>query len=362
MNALQELEARLQARLGDTVIGLGELIRALAIAIVTRGHVLIQGPPGLGKTLLGKSLAAALGGRFTRVQGTADLMPADITGVHVFDEATRRFRLHRGPVFTDVLLVDEINRAGPKTQSALLEAMAERQVSIDRETYRLAADFLVIATQNPHEFEGTFPLPESQLDRFMMRIDLSYPGAHDEAAVLRRYGTIASLAPAGAAVAAAGAVAPELSGASAPGDASSPGSPGASTPGGPTMAAAVPASPSAPASAAVTPEQIAAARDSVDRIHVAPELIQYLLGLAKASREHAEIALGLSTRAVLALLHAARAAATLRGSEFVAPDDVKTVVPWVVPHRLTLTASAALEGLSDHALAQSLLERVPVPR
>jgi MoxR-like ATPase len=364
MNALQELETRLQARLGDTVIGLGELIRALAIAIVTRGHVLIQGPPGLGKTLLGKTLAAALGGRFTRVQGTADLMPADITGVHVFDEATRRFRLHRGPVFTDVLLVDEINRAGPKTQSALLEAMAERQVSIDRETYRLAPDFLVIATQNPHEFEGTFPLPESQLDRFMMRIDLSYPGADDEAAVLRRYGTIASLAPVGSAAAApagapvtAAAAAAPPSGASTPDGAAVP-VPGTSAP----ASTSAPVTASTPSPAAVTPQQIAAARDSVDRIHVAPELIEYLLGLAKASREHAEIALGLSTRGVLALLHTARAAAALRGSEFVAPDDVKTIVPWVVPHRLTLTASAALEGLSDRALARSLLERVPVPR
>lgn len=315
MNPLQELEARLNERLSGTVIGMQQLIRALIIAITSRGHVLVQGPPGLGKTLLGKTLASALGGRFARVQGTADLMPADITGVHIFDEASRKFVLHPGPIFTDILLVDEINRAGPKTQSALLEAMAERQVTIDRTTYPLAPAFLVIATQNPHEFEGTYPLPESQLDRFMMRIDVSYPRSEDEAAVLQRYGTIASTAE--------------------------------TVPPGP---------------AAVTEEQIAAARTAVDRIHVAPELIAYVLGLAKATREHAQIALGLSTRGALALLRSARVAAGLRGSEFVAPDDVKLVVPFIVPHRLTLSAGAALEGRSDQELARAIIERVPVPR
>jgi MoxR-like ATPase len=315
MNPLQELEARLNERLSGTVIGMQQLIRALIIAITSRGHVLVQGPPGLGKTLLGKTLASALGGRFTRVQGTADLMPADITGVHMFDEASRKFVLHPGPIFTDILLVDEINRAGPKTQSALLEAMAERQVTIDRTTYPLPPAFLVIATQNPHEFEGTYPLPESQLDRFMMRIDVSYPANEDEAAVLHRYGTIASTAE--------------------------------TIPSGP---------------AAVTAEEIASARNAIDRIHVAPELIAYVLGLAKATREHAQVALGLSTRGALSLLRAARVAAGLRGSEFVAPDDVKLVVPWIVPHRLTLSAGAALEGQSDQALARAIVERVAVPR
>ena len=153
------------------------VVRALAIAIVARGHVLLQGAPGLGKTLLSKTLAAALGGVFKRVQGTSDLMPADITGVHVFDADRKEFVFRHGPVFADVLLVDEVNRAGPKTQSALLEAMEERQVTVDRHNYPLPANFLVIATQNPREFEGTYPLPESQLDRFMLRVDLGYPGA-----------------------------------------------------------------------------------------------------------------------------------------------------------------------------------------
>jgi MoxR-like ATPase len=248
MNALEELEDRIRERVGATVVGLRELTRALVIAVVARGHVLVEGPPGLGKTLLGKALATALAGRFTRVQGTSDLMPADITGVHAFDQASGKFVLHPGPLFTDVLLVDEINRAGPKTQSALLEAMAERQVSIDRRTYRLPPSFLVIATQNPHEFEGTFPLPESQLDRFMMRVDVDYPAVADETEVLSRYGTLAGegVGPA--------------------------------------------AAPAAPVSSA----QIEAARACADRVHVAPGVLEYVLGLARASREHGQIDLGLS--------------------------------------------------------------------
>jgi MoxR-like ATPase len=315
MNALEELERHIRERIGGAVIGLRGLTRALVIAVVARGHVLVEGPPGLGKTLLGKALAAALSGRFTRIQGTADLMPADITGVHAFDQPSGKFVLHPGPLFTDVLLVDEINRAGPKTQSALLEAMAERQVSIDRKTYRLPASFLVIATQNPHEFEGTFPLPESQLDRFMMRIDVDYPAPEDEAEVLRRYGTFAD---------------------------------------DPTRQAF--------SAAPVGAEQIGAAREFADRVHVAPELLEYVLALARASREHGQIGLGLSTRGALALLHAARVAAGLRGSEFAAPDDVKQVAPWVVPHRLTLSSEAALQGRTDREIVRELLERVPVPR
>ncbi len=318
MNVLRELETRLQQTLGNTVIGMQELIRALLIAAVSRGHVLVQGPPGLGKTLLGKSLAGALAGRFARIQGTADLMPADITGVHVFDESTRQFVLHPGPIFTEILLVDEINRAGPKTQSALLEAMAERQVTIDRTTHRLSAGFLVIATQNPREFEGTYPLPESQLDRFMMRINLGYPSLEDESAVLNRYGTMA----------ATGDAAPERT----------------------------------PPAPIVTPDQLELARQSVDQIHVSAEVTAYILAIAKASREHSHIALGLSTRGALALVRAARVAAGMRGSEFVTPDDVKLVAPWVIPHRLTLSSEAALERRGDLAIVRALLERVSVPR
>jgi MoxR-like ATPase len=200
-SSIQELEFTLRRELGSVVIGAEAAIRALVIALVARGHVLVQGVPGLGKTLLAKSLARVLGGEFKRIQGTPDLMPSDIIGVHVFDEARRDFVFRPGPLFADVVLVDEINRTGPKTQSALLEAMEERQVSIEREARALPRDFLVLATQNPRDFEGTYPLPESQLDRFMLRIDIAYPGRDAEMEILNRYGgrlTAASAAaPAG---------------------------------------------------------------------------------------------------------------------------------------------------------------------
>jgi MoxR-like ATPase len=309
---VETLERRLQDALSRSIMGLGPVIRALSISLVARGHVLLQGPPGLGKTLLSKALAAALGGTFSRIQGTADLMPSDIIGVHVFDATKREFEFRPGPLFADVLLVDEINRASPKTQSALLEAMEERQVSVERKTYVLPPNFLVIATQNPGDFEGTFPLPESQLDRFMLRIDMSYPARADEEAVLRRYMTLEALPPQQVTV--------------------------------------------------VAHAELDAARSAVDEVHVAPELFGYILDLALASRQHAHLSLGLSTRGALSVLRAARIAAALRGAAFVAPDDVKDVLPMAVSHRLVLAPEAMLEGVTSQAVVQRLLEQVPVPR
>ena len=310
--ALEGLEQRLQDSLGASVIGLKPMIRALTIAVIARGHVLLQGPPGLGKTLLSKSLAAALGGTFRRVQGTADLMPSDIIGVHIFDPAEREFEFRPGPLFADVLLVDEINRASPKTQSALLEAMQERQVTVERKTYALSPHFLVIATQNPGDFEGTYPLPESQLDRFMLRIDMTYPQRADEQTILTQYAALSA--------------------------------------------------PTANMTQVVSQFMLDEVRAAVDSVHMAPELLGYILDLAQASRQHAHLTLGLSTRGALAALRAARIAAALRGGTFVAPDDVKDVLPTVISHRLVLAPEAMLEGITTRAIVQRLLEQTPVPR
>jgi len=314
-DSIQTLESRLAGELGRVVVGAQVSIRALVIALVSQGHVLIQGVPGLGKTLLAKALARALGGEFKRVQGTPDLMPSDIIGVHVYDDSKREFVFRPGPLFADVLLVDEINRAGPKTQSALLEAMEERQVSVDRSVFPLPADFLVLATQNPREFEGTYPLPESQLDRFMLRIDVDYPVRESEREILERYGSK---------FAGAHAVSDEVG--------------------------------------LVQRSLLNEARVEAAAMHVSDALTGYVLDLARASRENQRVSLGLSTRGALALVKAARVAAGLRGADFVSPDDVKEVAPWVMPHRLVLTPEAALEGARDTDIVRALLADTPVPR
>jgi MoxR-like ATPase len=314
-SAIQEVESLLRRELGRVIVGADSSIRALIIALVARGHVLVQGVPGLGKTLLAKTLARTLGGEFKRIQGTPDLMPSDIIGVHVFDESKRGFVFRPGPLFADVVLVDEINRAGPKTQSALLEAMEERQVSVEREAFPLPADFLVLATQNPREFEGTYPLPESQLDRFMLRIDVDYPEREAETEILARYGGMLTAVQ--------------------------------------TTLESV---------GTVDPQLLKLARDEADRIHVSEALTGYVLDLARVSREHARLSLGLSTRGALSLLKAARITAGLRGSDFVAPDDVKEAAIWVMAHRLLLTPEAALEGLTDVQVVRTLLADTAVPR
>ncbi len=312
-NALQDLELALQQRIGEVVLGVGPAVRALCIAVVARGHVLVQGVPGLGKTLLSKSLAGTLGGKFKRIQGTSDLMPTDITGTHLFDAARNAFVFRPGPLFADVVLFDEVNRAGPRTQSALLEAMEERQVSVDREQFALPADFLVIATQNPREFEGTYPLPESQLDRFMLRLDLSYPTLDAETQVLMRYTGVA-------------------------------------------------AEPATPVSSPVSPGLVQEARAAAAQVHVSPELCAYVLAIAKASREHAQLSLGLSTRGALVLLRAARILAGIGGAEFVTADEVKAVASLVMPHRLMLTGDALLADVTETDVVARILEQVPAPR
>src|SRR5690606_2433193 len=295
------LEGFLQRELGKVVYGVEDVIHAMTIALIGRGHVLLEGPPGLGKTLLSNTFVRALGGVFKRVQGTPDLMPTDLTGVHVFNGDTRRFEFREGPLFADVVLVDEINRAGPKTQSALLEAMEERFVTVDGERFPLPEDFLVVATQNPREFEGTYPLPESQLDRFMLSVLMSYPARADEARILAEYAL-----------------------------------PGANA----RHAAEVVSVPRA---------ALEAAREELAAVHVSDALTGYILDVVASTRQSASISLGLSSRAALALARCARIEAALRGGSFVIPDDVKRVASWVIPHRIALTPDAVLEGMSASA-------------
>lgn len=315
MSATQELLDQLESGIGSVVFGAGAAIRGLAIALVARGHVLIEGPPGLGKTLLARCLAAQLGGRFSRIQCTPDLMPSDMTGVHVYRNATQTFEFVPGPLFADVVLVDELNRTGPRTQSALLEAMEERRVSQDRQTYALPEGFLVVATQNPHEFEGTYPLPESQLDRFLLRLRLKHPPAEVEAQVLRAY------------------------------DAQDPSRDA-------TVAAL----------AALDPQLLLAARAEAAAVTVSDPVYHYVTAVAQATRAHAGIALGLSTRGVLALMRCARVEAALEGSGFVTPDHVKRLAQAVIGHRIVPAADAMLDGFDDSALVDAVLSRVAVPR
>ena len=311
MTSARDLEAAFQTGLGRVVFGAEPIVHGLAVAMIAGGHVLLQGVPGIGKTLLAKTLAQSLGGRFARIQCTADLMPSDMTGVNVFNAQTRSFELARGPLFADVVLVDEINRTGPKTQSALLQAMEERAISIDGETHVLPPRFFVIATQNPFEFEGTYPLPEAQLDRFLLRLDMNYPAASAEEQVLRTYDR------------------PQI--------------------------------PPADAVAALAPDALAQAQQEVAQCHVADELYAYVIAIAAATRADARIGLGLSTRGALALMRCARVEAVLAGRAFVTPDDIKAVAPAVMAHRLMLTADALLEGATGADIVRSVLSQVPVP-
>jgi MoxR-like ATPase len=290
--------------------GKPEVIEMVLLCLVSEGHLLIEDVPGVGKTSLAKALAASIDGTFCRLQFTPDLLPTDVVGLTVWNRNTSEFDFRPGPVFGNIVLADEINRASPKTQSALLEAMAEAQVTVDGTTYQLGNPFMVIATQNPIEHEGTYPLPESQLDRFLMRISVGYPSTESELQILETHGDHDALGDIGN---------------------------------------------------VITAEEVRVMATAAKGVHVAPALKSYLVELANASRRHPHLGLGMSPRATLALQKVARARAAANGRSYVVPDDLKALAEPVLAHRLLVTPEAQLQGISAADALTEVLRAVPVP-
>lgn len=310
VQAVQALLHRIRDAIERVIVGKREVVELLLVAVLSGGHVLVEDVPGIGKTRLARSFCQAIGGVFRRIQFTPDLLPSDVTGSLVYEPGRGAFVFHPGPVFANVVLADEINRGTPRTQSALLEAMEERQVTVERETYRLPDPFLVVATQNPVELEGTFPLPEAQLDRFAMRVRIGYPSPEDEAAVVRRF----------------------LAG-----------------------------DPLVELEPVTSPTELSAAIAETRRVFLGQATLDYLVALVRRTRERDEVELGASPRATLALARAAQARALLDGRGYVLPDDVQAVAVPVLAHRLTLAPRAALHGTTGESVVRAVLAEVPVP-
>ena len=292
------------------MVGKADVIDLLLVALLSDGHVLLEDVPGMGKTIMAKALARSLDATFQRVQGTPDLLPTDVTGVSYFDQRAGAFVFRPGPVFAHILLVDEINRATPRTQAALLEAMAERQVTVERETKPLPRPFLVLATQNPVELEGTFPLPEAQLDRFLLRVRVGYPLEDEEVMILHRFKQdepLEGLQP------------------------------------------------------VIEAERLLALQQAVRQVQWQPEVERYLLAIVRATRSHPAVTLGVSPRGSLALYRACEAYAAMQGREFVLPDDIKRLAPSVLAHRLLTTTRARLHGSESTAIITEIVEAAPVP-
>ncbi len=314
--AARESLNRVRAEVGKAVVGQDAAVTGLIVALLARGHILLEGVPGVAKTLMVRTLAASLNIETSRVQFTPDLMPGDVTGSLVYDTKTSDFEFRPGPVFTNLLLADEINRTPPKTQSALLEAMEERQVTVDGKARLLADPFLVAATQNPVEYEGTYPLPEAQLDRFLLKVVLPVPPRTDEIEVLNRH--------------AKGFDPRDLAGAGV--------------------------------SAVAGPNDLKAGSAAVRQVEVTPAVMGYIVDIARATRSSPSLQLGVSPRGATALMATSRAWAWLNGRSFVTPDDVKALAPGTLTHRLSMRAEAELEGVSVRSVLDSALNSVPVPR
>src|SRR5581483_1690951 len=307
---IEQVVARVRENIQKVIVGKDEVINLVLVAVLCEGHLLIEDVPGTGKTTLAKAVAVSLGCTFRRIQFTPDLLPSDVTGINYFNQKTQEFEFRPGPVLSQMVLADEINRATPRTQSALLEAMQERQITADGETRPLPRPFLIMATQNPVELEGTFPLPEAQLDRFLLRVNIGYPSEDDENAILRRFRTDDPLD---------------------------------------TLAAVS------------NPAEISTLISAVREIRVEESVQNYVVKIARQTRDHAEIALGASPRATMALYRTAQAWAAIHGSSFVTPDHVKFIAPYVLTHRIMVSPQMRLRGRTPEEALADIVDAVPVP-
>jgi MoxR-like ATPase len=310
------LAQSIYGEVGKVIVGQSKVLELMLAAHLARGHVLFEGVPGLAKTLMVKALATALGGSFSRVQFTPDLLPSDITGTNIFDIGRSEFRFRQGPIFASFILADEVNRTPPKTQAALLEAMEERSVSVDGQTRALPADFSVFATQNPVEYEGTYPLPEAQLDRFLLKVVIGYPSEAEERRVLQLFDQ--GLNP------------HDLAGAGL--------------------------------AQAARPEQVAQALAEINAVRVEAGVLDYIMRIVRATRSQRSVALGASPRAGIALLRASKALAAIRGRGYITPDEVQTLALPVLRHRVLLTPESELEGGDVEGVIAGVVHGIPVPR
>ena len=301
---------RITENIQKVIVGKEEVIELAMVALLCEGHVLMEDVPGIGKTTLAKTIARSLGCSFQRIQFTPDLLPSDVTGIYYFNQKLQDFEFRSGPVMAQVVLADEVNRASPRTQSALLEAMQERQVTVDGNTMALPRPFLVLATQNPIELEGTFPLPEAQVDRFLIKLKLGYPTEQEENDILLRFeqsDPLIDLQP------------------------------------------------------VTSPEELLEMQDAVRRVRVESSVREYVVRVARATREHAAVALGASPRGTMALYRTVQARAAIKGRDYVIPDDVKVLAPYVLTHRTIINPQTRLRGHTTEEIVQEVVEQVPVP-